>query len=149
NMGWMHDTLAYVSKDPIYRQYHHQQMTFAGVYAWSENYVLPLSHDEVVHGKRSLAGKVPGDTWRRLATPRTLFAFMWALPGKKLLFMGGELADDREWSEAAGLPWGLLDDPARAGIQALVRDLNTAYRDLAELWSRDTTPDGFAWLEAD
>jgi 1,4-alpha-glucan branching enzyme len=149
NMGWMHDTLTYIAREPVYRQWHHQQMTFAGVYAWSENYVLPLSHDEVVHGKRSLAGKIPGDTWQRLATLRALYAFMWAFPGKKLLFMGGELGDDREWSEAAGIPWGLADDPARAGIQSLVRDLNAAYRGFAELWSRDTTPDGFAWIEAD
>jgi 1,4-alpha-glucan branching enzyme len=149
NMGWMHDTLSYLSKEPVHRQYHHHQMTFATVYAWSENYLLPISHDEVVHGKRSLASKMPGDTWQRLATVRALLAFMWAHPGKQLLFMGCELADDREWSEAGGLDWGLLGDPARAGVQKLVRDLNAAYRLAAALWTQDTTPYGFAWLVVD
>ena len=126
NMGWMHDTLLYTSKDPIYRQHHHHQLTFSLVYAWSENYVLPISHDEVVHGKGSLAGKMPGDPWQRLANVRALLAYMWAHPGKQLLFMGCELADDREWSEERGLDWYLLHDPARAGVQRLVRDLNAA-----------------------
>jgi 1,4-alpha-glucan branching enzyme len=149
NMGWMHDTLAYLSKDPIYRRYHHNQMTFSSVYAWSENFVLPISHDEVVHGKGSLAGKMPGDWWQQLATVRALYAFMWSFPGKQLLFMGSELADPQEWSEQRGLNWGLRDDPARAGVGRLVRDLNAAYRAHSALWSQDTTPDGFAWIIGD
>jgi 1,4-alpha-glucan branching enzyme len=148
-MGWMHDTLVYVSKDPIYRQWHHNQLTFSLAYAWSENFTLPISHDEVVHGKGSLASKMPGDRWQRLATVRALLAYMWAHPGKQLLFMGSELADDQEWSEERGLNWGLLDDPARAGVQSAVRDLNAAYRDAPALWERDTSPDGFRWLDAD
>ncbi|MEU4640447.1 1,4-alpha-glucan branching protein GlgB [Micromonospora sp. NPDC023814] len=149
NMGWMHDTLLYTSKDPIYRQHHHHQLTFSLAYAWSENYVLPISHDEVVHGKGSLAGKMPGDTWQRLATVRALLAYMWAHPGKQLLFMGCELADDREWSEERGLDWHLLHDPARAGVQRLVGDLNTVYRDTPALWAQDTDPAGFRWIAAD
>ncbi|GAA5198947.1 1,4-alpha-glucan branching protein GlgB [Rugosimonospora acidiphila] len=149
NMGWMHDTLDYLAKDPVHRQYHHNQLTFSLVYAWSENYVLPISHDEVVHGKGSLTGKMPGDTWRRLASARALLAYMWAHPGKQLLFMGCELADDQEWSEIRGLDWGLLEDPQRAGVQRLVGDLNTAYRACPPLWSRDTSPDGFRWIVGD
>ncbi|SCL32675.1 1,4-alpha-glucan branching enzyme [Micromonospora nigra] len=149
NMGWMHDTLLYTSKDPIYRQHHHHQLTFSLAYAWSENYVLPISHDEVVHGKGSLAAKMPGDTWQRLATVRALLAYMWAHPGKQLLFMGCELADDREWSEERGLDWHLLHDPARAGVQRLVGDLNRVYRDTPALWAQDTTPAGFRWLAGD
>jgi 1,4-alpha-glucan branching enzyme len=149
NMGWMHDTLAYLAKDPVHRQYHHNQMTFSTWYAWSENYVLPISHDEVVHGKGSLVGKMPGDTWRQLATVRGLLAFMWAHPGKQLLFMGCELADPREWSEQHGVDWGLLADPARAGVQRLVRDLNAAYRACPALWTRDVQPGGFAWIVGD
>ena len=146
NMGWMHDTLTYVGKDPIHRRYHHGQMTFSTVYAWSENYVLPISHDEVVHGKGSLVGKMPGDLWKKLATTRALLAYMWSHPGKQLLFMGCELADEQEWSESRGLDWGLLHDPARAGVQRLVRDLNRVYRATPALWTLDTTPDGFRWI---
>ncbi|RKN45466.1 1,4-alpha-glucan branching protein GlgB [Micromonospora endolithica] len=149
NMGWMHDTLLYTSKDPIYRQHHHHQLTFSLAYAWSENYVLPISHDEVVHGKGSLAAKMPGDTWQRLANVRALLAYMWAHPGKQLLFMGCELADDREWSEERGLDWYLLHDPARAGVQRLVGDLNAVYRDTPALWSQDTEPAGFRWIAGD
>ncbi|WP_433119728.1 1,4-alpha-glucan branching protein GlgB [Micromonospora sp. CA-246542] len=149
NMGWMHDTLLYTSKDPIYRQHHHHQLTFSLAYAWSENYVLPISHDEVVHGKGSLAGKMPGDTWQRLANVRALLAYMWAHPGKQLLFMGSELADDREWSEERGLDWYLLHDPARAGVQRLVGDLNRVYRDTPALWVQDTEPAGFRWIAGD
>ncbi|MEU7675287.1 1,4-alpha-glucan branching protein GlgB [Micromonospora taraxaci] len=149
NMGWMHDTLLYTSKDPIYRQHHHHQLTFSLAYAWSENYVLPISHDEVVHGKGSLAGKMPGDTWQRLANVRALLAYMWAHPGKQLLFMGSELADDREWSEERGLDWYLLHDPARAGVQRLVGDLNRVYRDTPALWAQDTDPAGFRWIAGD
>ncbi|MEW2384558.1 1,4-alpha-glucan branching protein GlgB [Micromonospora sp. NPDC047707] len=149
NMGWMHDTLLYTSKDPIYRQHHHHQLTFSLAYAWSENYVLPISHDEVVHGKGSLAGKMPGDTWQRLANVRALLAYMWAHPGKQLLFMGCELADDREWSEERGLDWYLLNDPGRAGVQRLVGDLNRVYRDTPALWAQDTEPAGFRWIAGD
>jgi 1,4-alpha-glucan branching enzyme len=149
NMGWMHDTLSYLSREPVHRQWHHHELTFATVYAWSENFILPISHDEVVHGKGSLTGKVPGDAWQRLATTRALLAFMWAFPGKQLLFMGCELADDREWSEEHGLNWDLLHDPARAGVQHLLRDLNAAYRAHPALWTRDTTPEGFGWLVVD
>ena len=148
NMGWMHDTLEYVEHDPIHRQYHHGQMTFAAVYAWSENYFLPLSHDEVVHGKRSLAAKMPGDDWKRFATLRALYAFQWSFPGKQLLFMGSELADDREWSQARGLDWDLERDPARAGVQRLVRDLNVVYRESPALWTEDTVADAFRWIDA-
>ncbi|MEV0568634.1 1,4-alpha-glucan branching protein GlgB [Dactylosporangium sp. NPDC050588] len=146
NMGWMHDTLTYVAKDPVYRQYHHNQMTFATVYAWSENYMLPISHDEVVHGKGSLIGKMPGDLWKKLANARALLAYMWSFPGKQLLFMGCELGDEQEWSEERGLDWGLLQDPQRAGLQRLVRDLNTVYQRTPALWSQDVTPDGFRWI---
>ncbi|NES31021.1 1,4-alpha-glucan branching protein GlgB [Micromonospora terminaliae] len=149
NMGWMHDTLLYTSKDPIYRQHHHHQLTFSLAYAWSENYVLPISHDEVVHGKGSLTGKMPGDTWQRLANVRALLAYMWAHPGKQLLFMGCELADDREWSEERGLDWYLLHDPARAGVQRLVGDLNRVYRETPALWAQDTDPAGFRWIAGD
>jgi len=149
NMGWMHDTLEYLSKEPIHRQWHHNQMTFSTVYAWSENFVLPISHDEVVHGKRALAAKVPGDSWQRKASVRALLAFMWAHPGKQLLFMGCELADEHEWSEQRGLDWHLLDMPLHAGVAALVRDLNAEYRSRPALWSQDVTPDGFRWLVAD
>ncbi|GAA1823487.1 1,4-alpha-glucan branching protein GlgB [Planosporangium flavigriseum] len=149
NMGWMNDTLAYLSKEPVHRQWHHHQMTFSTVYAWSENYVLPLSHDEVVHGKGSLVGKMPGDLWQKLANVRALLAFMWAHPGKQLLFMGSELGDDREWSEERGLDWSLLSDPARAGMKRLVSDLNVVYRDTPALWTRDTDPAGFRWISAE
>ncbi|MEV6924953.1 1,4-alpha-glucan branching protein GlgB [Dactylosporangium sp. NPDC051485] len=146
NMGWMHDTLTYVGKDPIYRQYHHNQMTFATVYAWSENYMLPISHDEVVHGKGSLVGKMPGDLWKKVANARALLAYMWSFPGKQLLFMGCELGDEQEWSEERGLNWDLLQDPLRGGLQNLVRDLNATYRAHPALWSQDITPDGFRWI---
>ncbi|GAB7038209.1 MULTISPECIES: 1,4-alpha-glucan branching protein GlgB [Catenuloplanes] len=149
NMGWMHDTLTYIGKDPIHRQYHHHQLTFSLVYAWSENYVLPISHDEVVHGKGSLAGKMPGDDWQRMANTRALMAYMYAHPGKNLLFMGAELGDDREWSEERGLDWYLLHDPRRAGLKRLLTDLNKVYRAQAALWSQDTTPDGFRWIVND
>jgi 1,4-alpha-glucan branching enzyme len=149
NMGWMHDTLVYIGKEPVHRQYHHNQMTFAAVYAWSENFILPISHDEVVHGKRSLVAKVPGDAWQRRATIRALLAFMWAFPGKQLLFMGAELGDEHEWSEERGLDWGLRYDPMHAGMTDLVRDLNLVYRDESPLWMQDTAPEGFGWLVAD
>jgi 1,4-alpha-glucan branching enzyme len=147
NMGWMHDTLSYFQRDPIYRRFHHHELTFSLVYAWNENFVLPLSHDEVVHGKGSLLQKMPGDRWQRFANLRALYAYMWAHPGKKLLFMGGELAQDREWSESRSLDWHLLEQADHAGVQALVRDLNGLYKNEPALWEVDTEPAGFLWLE--
>jgi 1,4-alpha-glucan branching enzyme len=148
NMGWMHDSLAYMRQDPIHRRFHHGALTFSLVYAFSENYVLPLSHDEVVHGKGSLLGKMPGDAWQQFANLRAYFGFMWTHPGKKLLFMGGEFAQGREWSHDAGLDWQQLDIPAHAGVQRLVRDLNGLYRDLPALHRKDCAPEGFEWIEA-
>ncbi len=147
NMGWMHDTLRYFQRDPIYRSYHHNDLTFGLIYAFSEQYILPLSHDEVVHGKGSLIGKMPGDRWQQLANLRALFAWMWAHPGKKLLFMGGELAQPTEWNHDTSVAWHLRDVPEHAGVQRLVRDLNHVYRDTPALWRHDATPEGFAWLE--
>ncbi|GLS14107.1 1,4-alpha-glucan branching protein GlgB [Hydrogenophaga electricum] len=149
NMGWMHDTLAYFAEDPVHRRWHHQRMTFSMMYAWSEDYVLPLSHDEVVHGKGSLLGKMAGDPWQQRANLRALYAWMYAHPGKKLLFMGAELAQPTEWNHDAELPWHLLGDPAHAGVQALVRDLNRLYRERPALHARDTDPHSFQWLVVD
>ena len=129
NMGWMHDTLDYFRREPIYRRYHHHQLTFSLMYAFSENFVLPLSHDEVVHGKGSLLSKMPGDRWQQFASLRALYAYMWAHPGKNLLFMGGELAQEQEWSHDRSLDWHLLEQPEHAGMQQLVRELNRVYRD--------------------
>ncbi len=148
NMGWMHDTLAYFEHDPIHRRYHHHDLTFGLIYAFSENFVLPLSHDEVVHGKGSLLRKMPGDRWQQLANLRALYAWMWAHPGKQLLFMGGELAQEQEWSEARSLDWHLLDDPAHAGVQHLLRRLNAVEASEPALWRADFTPDGFRWIDA-
>ncbi len=147
NMGWMHDTLEYFSKEPVHRSHHHHELTFSLVYAWNENFLLPLSHDEVVHGKGSLLGKLPGDRWQRFANLRALYALMWAHPGKQLVFMGGEIAQEQEWSEERSLDWHLLDDPDHAGVRALVRDLNAAYVAEPALWEIDFSPDGFAWIE--
>ncbi len=148
NMGWMHDTLTYLSRDPVHRSYHHDEMTFSMVYAYSENYVLPLSHDEVVHGKGSLLRKMAGDEWRQFAGLRSLLAFMWAHPGKQLLFMGGEFGQGDEWSEQTGLEWHLLDYPRHAGVQQLVKDLNQVYAQHPALWQQDSSPAGFAWIDA-
>ncbi|MEA2645380.1 MAG: 1,4-alpha-glucan branching enzyme [Chloroflexota bacterium] len=148
NMGWMHDTLDYFSHDPVFRRYHHGSLTFGLLYAWSEHFVLPLSHDEVVHGKGSLLGKMAGDPWRKLANLRALLAWMWAHPGKQLLFMGAEIGQEREWSHERALDWELLEDPAHAGVQRLVTDLNRAYRGAPALWAMDSNPDGFAWIDA-
>jgi 1,4-alpha-glucan branching enzyme len=147
NMGWMHDTLGYFSREPIHRRYHHHELTFSLVYAWNENFVLPLSHDEVVHGKGSLLEKMPGDRWQQLANLRALYAYMWAHPGKKLLFMGGELATPWEWSDQGELPWSLLEYAEHTGVRDLVRDLNAIYRDEPALWQVDFSPEGFRWLE--
>jgi 1,4-alpha-glucan branching enzyme len=148
NMGWMHDTLSYVSHAPVHRQYHHNEMTFSMMYAYTENFVLPLSHDEVVHGKGSLLGKIPGDQWQKIATLRALYAFMWAHPGKQLLFMGQEFGQGAEWSEARSLDWWLLDAADHRGLVQLVGDLNRTYRDTSALWSKDVDPAGFRWIDA-
>ncbi|MGZ4457186.1 MAG: 1,4-alpha-glucan branching protein GlgB [Nocardioides sp.] len=148
NMGWMHDSLGYVQHDPIHRSYHHGEMTFSLVYAWSENFVLPISHDEVVHGKGSLLRKMPGDRWQQLANLRAYLGFMWAHPGKQLLFMGAEMGQESEWAEARELDWWLLDHPEHRGVHSLVRDLNTVYRDSPALWARDHEPAAFAWIDA-
>jgi 1,4-alpha-glucan branching enzyme len=147
NMGWMHDTLDYFQQDPIYRRYHHHELTFSLMYAFSENFILPLSHDEVVHGKGSLLNKMPGDRWQKLANLRALYAYMWAHPGKKLLFMGCEFAQESEWSHERSLDWHLLEQGDHAGIQSLVRDLNHLYRDEPALWEVDSDPSGFWWIE--
>ena len=149
NMGWMHDTLAYFSQEPVHRRWHHDLLTFGLLYAWSENYVLPLSHDEVVHLKGSLLGKLPGDRWQRFANLRALYAWMWAHPGKQLLFMGGELAQEGEWSHDGEIDWYVLSDPQHAGVRDLVRELNRLQAARAALWSHDTSPDGFQWIAAD
>ncbi|MPY32311.1 1,4-alpha-glucan branching enzyme [Streptomyces adustus] len=154
NMGWMHDSLEYIGHEPVHRKYHHNEMTFSMVYAYSENYVLPISHDEVVHGKQALVAKMPGDWWQQRANHRAYLGFMWAHPGKQLLFMGQEFAQGGEWSQEHGPDWWLLD-PAYAaqgdhrGVRDLVRDLNTVYRDTPALWQRDTRPEGFRWVVGD
>jgi 1,4-alpha-glucan branching enzyme len=146
NMGWMHDTLQYLSHEPIHRVYHHNDITFSILYAWSENFMLPLSHDEVVHGKGQLVNKFPGDRWQKLATLRALYGFMWAHPGKKLLFMGSEFAQNDEWNESAGLQWYLTEFAEHQGIQKTVAELNAIYKSTAALWEKDTNPEGFTWL---
>ena len=148
NMGWMHDSLAYLSHEPVHRQWHHHEMTFALMYAWSEQYVLPLSHDEVVHGKGSLLRKVPGDRWQQLATLRAYLAFMWAHPGKQLVFMGAEIAQEAEWSEGRGLDWWLLDHADHRGMHGCVKDLNRVYKETPALWALDLEPRGFEWIDA-
>nr|WP_232247925.1 1,4-alpha-glucan branching protein GlgB [Kitasatospora azatica] len=154
NMGWMHDSLRYFSRDPIHRQYHHNELTFSMVYAYSEHYVLPISHDEVVHGKGALVSKMPGDWWQRRANHRAYLGFMWAHPGKQLLFMGQEFAQGAEWDHEQGPQWWLLDDdwPSAAdhrGVQRLVTELNRIYQDYPALWQQDSDPAGFQWLDAD
>jgi 1,4-alpha-glucan branching enzyme len=148
NMGWMHDSLQYISHPPIYRSYHHNEMTFSMMYAYSENFVLPISHDEVVHGKGSLLHKMPGDRWQQMANLRAFLAYMWAHPGKQLLFMGSEFAQDNEWSEERSLDWWLLDYAEHYAVQQLVRDLNRTYRDTPALWQTDADPDAFRWIDA-
>ncbi|MEV7490099.1 1,4-alpha-glucan branching enzyme [Streptomyces anulatus] len=152
NMGWMHDSLQYVAKEPIHRKYHHNEMTFSMVYAYSENYVLPISHDEVVHGKQALVTKMPGDWWQQRANHRAYLGFMWAHPGKQLLFMGQEFAQGAEWSEGHGPDWWLLDPSYGAsgdhrGVRTLVGDLNAVYGAVPALWQRDTVPEGFSWVD--
>jgi len=149
NMGWMHDTLDYMSLEPVHRKFHHNKLTFGLLYGFSENFVLPLSHDEVVHGKRSIADRMPGDEWQRFANLRAYYAFMWAHPGKKLLFMGQENGQIREWNFDQGLEWYLLDYPIHRGVRDVIRDLNRLYRALPALHARDCEPEGFAWIVVD
>ncbi|MGG7576893.1 1,4-alpha-glucan branching protein GlgB [Rhizobium sp. Nf11,1] len=149
NMGWMHDSLSYIEKDPVYRSYHHGTMTFSMIYAYSERFILPISHDEVVYGKGSLLGKMPGDEWQKFANLRSYLAFMWGHPGKKLLFMGSEIAQPGEWNHDASISWDVLDRPAHAGIQRLVKDLNGFYKDEPALQFGDFHHQGFEWAAAD
>ncbi len=149
NMGWMNDSLRYIAENPMYRRYHHGELTFSLIYAFSEQYVLPISHDEVVHGKGSLLRKMPGDRWQQLAGVRSFLAYMWTHPGKQLLFMGSEFGQDAEWNESVGLDWWLLDNPSHAALQHLVRDLNALYKATPALYERDFTPDGFEWIDSD
>ena len=149
NMGWMHDTLEYLQHEPIHRMFHHNEITFSILYAWSENFMLPLSHDEVVHGKGSLVNKFPGDRWQKLATLRALYGFMWAHPGKKLLFMGQEFAQNDEWSQEAGLQWHLTEFAEHQGVQKVVSDINANYKRIPALWEKDIVADGFQWIVGD
>jgi 1,4-alpha-glucan branching enzyme len=146
-MGWMHDTLDYFKHEPIYRAYHHTQLTFGLLYAFSERFLLPLSHDEVVHLKRSLLSKMPGDYWQMLANLRALYGYMWAHPGKKLLFMGGEIGQFSEWSEKTELDWGLLNAAGHTGIKRLVSDLNALYKKYPAMYQLDDQPAGFRWID--
>ena len=147
NMGWMHDSLSYMSENPMYRSYHHNQITFSMVYQYTEKFLLPISHDEVVHGKGSLLNKMPGDQWQKLANVRAYLSFMWAHPGKQLLFMGSEFGQPSEWSEERGLDWWILDQPAHQGLLRLVGQLNRVYRDQPALWQQDNSPAGFEWID--
>ena len=147
NMGWMHDTLKYFSNDPVFRKYHHNQLTFSIWYAFTENFVLPLSHDEVVHGKGSLLGKMPGDEWQKFANLRLLLGYMWSQPGKKLLFMGGEFGQGREWNHDSSLDWHLLDYPQHQGVRQWMEDLNRFYREEPALHALDFSPEGFEWVD--
>jgi 1,4-alpha-glucan branching enzyme len=148
DMGWMHDTLLYFGKEPVHRKFHHNELTFRGIYAWHENFVLPLSHDEVVHGKGSLIGKMPGDDWQKFANLRLLFSYMFATPGKKLLFMGGEIGQWREWQHDHSVDWDLLEQAPHRGVQALVSELNRLYREVPALHQLDHAHDGFEWIDA-
>jgi 1,4-alpha-glucan branching enzyme len=147
-MGWMHDTLVHMSRDPIHRKWHHGELSFRMVYAFSENFVLPLSHDEVVHGKGALLEQMPGDDWRKFANLRLLYAWQWAMPGKKLLFMGGELAQRREWSHDRSLDWHLLEHDSHKGVMRWVERLNRVYRSEPALHQRDCDHTGFEWVDA-
>ncbi|HEY8125415.1 MAG TPA: 1,4-alpha-glucan branching protein GlgB [Methylocystis sp.] len=149
NMGWMNDTLRYLSSDPVHRKWRHNELTFGLLYAFTENFVLPISHDEVVHGKGAVVGKIPGDEWRRFATARAYYGFMWGHPGKKLLFMGQEFGQTSEWNDASGLDWRLLEFSPHRGLQAFIRDLNRIYRDHEALYARDCEAEGFQWIVAD
>jgi 1,4-alpha-glucan branching enzyme len=148
NMGWMNDSLSYIAREPVHRMWHHNEMTFAMVYAWSENFVLPISHDEVVHGKGSLVGKMPGDRWQKLANLRAYLGYMWAHPGKQLLFMGSEFAQSSEWNESRGLEWYVCEYKEHYGVQQCVADMNRVYQETPALWSLDTSHEGFQWIDA-
>jgi 1,4-alpha-glucan branching enzyme len=148
NMGWMHDSLQYIQREPIHRKYHHGEITFSMLYAYDEKFVLPISHDEVVHGKGSLINKMPGDGWQKLANVRNYLGFMWTHPGKKLLFMGGEFGQYSEWSEARTLDWYLTEHSQHQGLQLFVSELNQVYRHHPELWELDHDPAGFRWIDA-
>ena len=148
NMGWMHDTLDYLGQNPYQRAHHHHALTFSLVYAFSESYILPISHDEVVHGKGSLVRKMFGDSWQKFATTRAFLAYQWSHPGKQLLFMGSEFAQGKEWADGGTLSWELLEQPEHAGVQQLVHDLNALYTELPALWQIDHHEDGFSWLDA-
>ncbi|MEJ2381138.1 MAG: alpha amylase C-terminal domain-containing protein, partial [Gammaproteobacteria bacterium] len=147
NMGWMHDTLQYLQFDPVHRHYHHDQLTFGLLYAFSENFVLPFSHDEVVHGKASMVSKMPGDEWQRFANLRALYTYMFTYPGKKLLFMGCEYGQGNEWDHTRELDWWVLQYPVHSGVQALVRDLNRLYREHSALFRHDFEQEGFEWID--
>ncbi|MFM1785629.1 MAG: hypothetical protein RLZZ108_653, partial [Actinomycetota bacterium] len=147
NMGWMNDSLRYIEKDPMYRSHHHGELTFSMLYAYDEKFVLPISHDEVVHGKGSLLNKMPGDRWQQLANVRAYLAFMWSHPGKQLLFMGSEFAQISEWNQEHGLDWWILDQPAHSAIKALVANLNKLYLENPPLWQQDHSHDGFRWID--
>jgi 1,4-alpha-glucan branching enzyme len=147
DMGWMHDTLRYMSKDPVHRRFHHSDLTFRLLYAFNENFVLPLSHDEVVHAKGSLLGRMPGDDWQKFANLRCLYGYMYGQPAKKLLFMGGEIGQWREWNHETSLDWHLLDYPLHRGLQSWVRDLNRLYAETAALHESEFEPDGFEWVD--
>jgi 1,4-alpha-glucan branching enzyme len=146
-MGWMNDTLQYIEKDPAYRKYHHGELTFSMLYAYDEKFVLPISHDEVVHGKGSLLAKMPGDRWQQLANVRAYLAFMWAHPGKQLLFMGSEFGQQSEWNQERGLEWWILDQPSHRGLQTLVGALNKVYVDHPAMWQLDHHYSGFQWID--
>ena len=147
NMGWMHDILTYASKNPVFRRWEHNHLTFSMLYAYNENFILPFSHDEVVHGKGSMIGKMPGDDWQKAANLRSLYGYMYTHPGKKLLFMGSEIAQWREWNHDEGLPWASADQPPHVGVQQLVRDLNSLYRREPGLHQLDYDPAGFEWID--
>jgi 1,4-alpha-glucan branching enzyme len=147
NMGWMHDMLSYSKEDPIHRKYHHGKITFSMLYAFSENFILPFSHDEVVHGKKSMLDKMPGDVWQKHASLRALYGYMFSHPGKKLLFMGGEIGQWREWNHDWQLDWEVLGDPRHAGMQRWLRDLNLTYAAERSLWEVDFDPAGFSWID--
>jgi 1,4-alpha-glucan branching enzyme len=147
NMGWMNDTLQYIEKDPAYRKYHHGELTFSMLYAYDEKFVLPISHDEVVHGKGSLLSKMPGDRWQQLANVRAYLTFMWSHPGKQLLFMGSEFGQQSEWSQERGLEWWILDQPSHRGLLNLVSTLNKLYVENPSLWQLDHDHRGFVWID--